>query len=674
MEMAECGAACLCMVLDYHGARFPLSEVRTRCGASRDGVSALTIVRAARSFGLTTRAFRAEEPALRALPMPAILHWEFNHFVVLERIGARGAVIVDPASGRRTVPPAEFDAAYTGVAITMNPGAEFRPRRHASRSLARYLSVLRDCWGCLWMICGLTLLLELLGLAAPVANQILVDHVLLPERHGWVVPLTAALAVSVAAQLSLTWLRERALVTLTHALDLSLVSSFVDHLLRMPMHFLEQRTTGDLIQRVQANSTLRDLSTALVTAALDALLVVSYSALMLTYNLRLGAFVIVSNLLRLAVIAAFSSRTRQLAASTLALQGRESSAMFEGLTMPETVRAFGAEALVIRRFADRLTARLNASLTQQRFAIGVSQVTALFDAASVACILALGGGQVLDGELSAGMLVGVLTLRNLLSGPFAAQINAITAFVHARGIIARIDDVLDTAPERSGTQAPARLAGSIRLEHVTFRHADEGPALCDDLCLSIRPGEKIAIVGRTGTGKTTLSKLLLGLLEPSSGQVSFDGQPLATLELSALRRQIGVVLQEPFLFDETVLVNLRLCRPDATFPEVQRAARLACIDSVIEALPQGYETRLGASASRLSRGQRQRLALARALLADPRILLLDEATSSLDLETEARVHENLAALRCTRIVIAHRLATVRDADRILVLEGGKIAQ
>jgi ABC-type bacteriocin/lantibiotic exporter with double-glycine peptidase domain len=209
---------------------------------------------------------------------------------------------------------------------------------------------------------------------------------------------------------------------------------------------------------------------------------------------------------------------------------------------------------------------------------------------------------------------------------------------------------------------------------VSFRHGEAGPLVCDDLNLSIRAGEKIAIVGRTGTGKTTLSKLLLGILEPSCGKISFDGQALATLELSALRRQIGVVLQEPLLFDETVLTNLRLCRPAASLAEVQHAARLACIDAVIEALPERYDTLLGVSGNRLSRGQRQRLALARALVAQPCILVLDEATSSLDPETEARLHANLAELHCTRIIIAHRLATVRDADRILVLDAGKIAQ
>jgi ABC-type bacteriocin/lantibiotic exporter with double-glycine peptidase domain len=370
----------------------------------------------------------------------------------------------------------------------------------------------------------------------------------------------------------------------------------------------------------------------------------------------------------------FSNRSQQLAATTLALAGHESSATLEGLTMPEMVRALGAQDLVIRRYTDRLTGRINASIAQRCFQINVGQLIGLFDALSAACILGLGGSMVVHDELSAGMLVGVLTLRNLLSAPFAAQLEAVSAFINARGIVARIDDVLDTAPERSGTTAPGQLAGSIQLEHVSFRHGEAGPLVCDDLNLSIRAGEKIAIVGRTGTGKTTLSKLLLGILEPSCGKISFDGQALATLELSALRRQIGVVLQEPLLFDETVLTNLRLCRPAASLAEVQHAARLACIDAVIEALPERYDTLLGVSGNRLSRGQRQRLALARALVAQPCILVLDEATSSLDPETEARLHANLAELHCTRIIIAHRLATVRDADRILVLDAGKIAQ
>jgi ABC-type bacteriocin/lantibiotic exporter with double-glycine peptidase domain len=674
MEVTECGAACLAMVLDYHRGGVPLSAARQACGTSRDGVSAARIYKAAVGFGLSAKAFRAEPANLGALSLPAILHWEFNHFVVLERVGRRSMTIVDPAIGRRKLGAKAFSSAFTGVVISFQPGAGWCERPRRSASLARYrqlLASLRSGW--LSVVCA-ALLLELLGLGFPAANQVLIDHVLLPRREGWIWPLTLLLGLCTLTFLVTTGIRDRVIRRLHFALDLDLMSGFVKHMLSLPLSFFQQRTTGDLLQRVAAQSDLREASLKALTGALDALLILGYGAMMLAYDLRIGAAIVGMELIRVASMLLMHPAIANATTTELAEHGKELSAAVEPLAVPELIRAFGAEDLAVDRYQARLVSRLNAEVHRDSLSQSTRELGGVLGGLAQAAVVFMGGQAVLADQMTLGVFAGLVTLQGLLHKPMASLVEAISVATRVRGVLSRIDDVLEAKARPAGERMVECVRGEITLEDVCFRYDSQGPLLCDQIELRISAGEKVAIVGRLGQGKTTLLRLIVGLLAPTRGRVLLDGVPLSEIAPSALARQIGVVLQEPFMLDESVRANLSLSWPDAPEESLRRAARIACIEHVIDALPDGFDTVLGDNAARLSGGERQRLALARALVSSPRVLVLDEATASLDLEAEARVHENLSSVGCTRVLVAHRMATVRDADRILVVDGGRIVE
>jgi ABC-type bacteriocin/lantibiotic exporter with double-glycine peptidase domain len=348
--------------------------------------------------------------------------------------------------------------------------------------------------------------------------------------------------------------------------------------------------------------------------------------------------------------------------------------MLEALSGLESTKACGAESRMVQRWAHRMTERVNNGLERQRLQMGSGALLTLFQGCTALLVFAVGGQEVIAQRMTLGTFVAFLTLQGLFKGPMGSLMGALMQLQFLGTHLRRLDDVLETPVEPTGAGDPGRLRGAVELREVSYRYASGAAPVLEDLSVRIEPGQKVALVGPSGAGKSTLARLLLGLHLPDRGTVFFDGRELRELDLAKVRNQVGVVMQETFLFDDTVRANLTLHDEDLSQERLRWAARMACVDDVIERLPQGYDGRVGENGGLLSGGQRQRLSLARALAHGPAILLLDEATSSLDLETEARVHANLASLGCTRILIAHRMATVRDADRILVLQGGRIVQ
>jgi ABC-type bacteriocin/lantibiotic exporter with double-glycine peptidase domain len=674
LEMAECGAACLAMVLDHYGCSVPLSEVRIACGVSRDGSSAARVVRAARDYGLKAVGLKLEPKDLQRLPLPAILYWEFNHFVVLEKVMSRGVVIVDPASGRRRVPWSTFGGSYTGVALGFEPTAQLVPRARRSGGLARYLQVLASERQAAFYVLASALMLELLSLLTPTTIQVVLDHVIKPQRGGWLLPIAAALMLALVARRVVEWLRDRVMISLQIAMDMTLTTDFVSHLMRLPLGFFSNRQTGDLMQRVDANEELRAITAQLGMGAFDALMLLAYGGLMLVYDGRLGALALGLSLARMLCVQLARGRLREGSANLLSLSGREHGAMVEALASPEMLRAIGAEDLLADRYVTRMRARLNAEIGLKDAVNGILTGMTFFEGISIALVLWIGGSQVISGQMTLGVFAGFLTLQGLVDKPLSALFQCVDRYIYAQSILDRVDDVLGSNAEMRGQAVPAALRGEIVFDEVTFRHGPSAPALFEKLSFRIAAGEKVAIVGRSGQGKSTVLKLLLGVFTPESGRVLLDGVDLASISRKALAEHMGVVLQEPFLFRDSVENNLRMRVPDATHDEIVAAAKVACAHTMALGLTQGYATRLGEHGLRLSGGQRQRIAIARAIVRRPRILLLDEATSSLDLETEQTLHANLSSLGCTRLLIAHRLATVVDADRILVLDAGQIVQ
>jgi ABC-type bacteriocin/lantibiotic exporter with double-glycine peptidase domain len=663
------------MILGFHGHHIPLVEARQACGVSRDGASALSILRAARELGLEAEAVKVELEHLEDLPLPAILHWDFSHFLVIERLTAQGAILVDPGLGRHHVDLEELRKRFTGVALVFAPDDGFTLRAKKHPSLRRYRDLLRQVLPNLGQLLGASLMLQCLGLVFPVSTQLLLDHVITPKQESWLWGLAVGLGVATVGKIILSVVRNWVIQGLQVSLDQGLMGRFLDHLLHLPLGFFLQRTPGDLMQRVQSNTQIRNLFTSRsVSSLLDAFLLLGYTGLMLAYNPFLGGVIILFAAVRMGLLWSLKGRNQQIMAAELAASGREGGALMEALSAVETVKASGAERRMVRRWADRMVERVNASLERRALDIASSQGMILIQGLAMSAVLWLGGREVLAERMSVGVFASFITLQGLFLGPLESLLGAVTQLQFMVNHLSRLDDVLETATEPSETLDPGRLEGAITLHDVAFAYSPGAPAVVQNITLAIRPGEKVALVGPSGAGKSTLARLLLGMHLPTQGRIGFDDHDLRELDLPRLRNQMGVVLQETFLFDDTVRANLSLNDPELPLERLKWAAAQACILDTIEALPKGFETRVGGNGSLLSGGQRQRLSLARALAHDPAVLLLDEATSALDLETEAQIHANLAQLGCTRIVIAHRLATIQDADRIFVLEAGHLVQ
>ena len=675
MEVAECGAACLAMVLGFHGRHVPLAELREACAVTRDGANAYNLLKAARQNGLEARALKIQQPAeLQRLALPAILHWDFNHFVVLEKCSRETLSIVDPNGGRQTVSMREAGRRFTGIVLCFQPGPEFRPRPASRPSLVRYRALLASLLPNLGQILLATLALQMLGLVAPIGSLLLLDRVIAPRQLPWLWGLGIALSATVVARAMMTLVRSWVLQGLQNALDASLMGRFLDHLLHLPLAFFLQREAGDLVQRVQSNAMLRQLfSSQSLSALLDSILLLGYALLMLAFHWPLGLVVFAFGIARVLLFLGLRKRSQRIMASELAGSGRENAALVAALTGLETTRAIGGEDRMVARWVQPMAATLNRQIERRRLEINVDQLATLLKALALAAVFIVGGHAVVERQITIGVFAAFLTLQSLFMQPLESLMQAAAQLQYLSSHLHRLDDVMEAPVEASGREQP-QLTGEIELEAVSFGYSAHAPTLLHAVSLKIAKGEKIAIVGRSGAGKSTLARLLLGMHLPDAGAIRFDGRDMRACDLSHLRRQMGVVQQETFLFDDTIRANLSLNDPELPMERLRWAAHLACIDDVIDALPQGYHSRAGENGCLLSGGQRQRLAIARAVAHSPAILLLDEATSSLDLDTESRIHANLGQLGCTRIVIAHRLATVRDADRILVLENGCLVQ
>lgn len=678
MTAADCGAACLAMVLRYHGRTAALDELSLAMAADHNGVSALGILRAARSHGLRGRGVQVDDLGdLALVPRAAILHWEFNHFVVFDRVDRRGIHILDPAHGRRRISAAEFDQAFTGVALLLEPGEAFVPEDRRRPLLRRYLAQIL-AYPALWTRAVLmSVLVQLLALALPLMTTLLVDRILPRRDLDLLQVLLAGLVVVVVFSFVSSLVRANLLVQLRTLLDAKLTIGFLDHLVDLPYAFFQRRSTGDLMQRLGSNAVVREILTSgALSAVLDGTLVSLYLVLIFWISPLMGAVVVLLAAVQLSLYWLTRRAQRELMSEGLAAQARSSSYEVELLGGIETLKSMGAEYRAVDRWSNLFVDALNISLRRGRLDALIGALLGVFSMAAPMIILGTGAWLVLGGELSLGAMLGLAALGAGFLGPMSALVGVTLKFQLLGSYLERIEDVMRAEPEQDPARvkrAP-RLSGRIEAEGLCFRYSDAVPPAVQDVSVRIAPGQFVAVVGTSGAGKSTLAKLLVGLYRPQQGRVRYDGVDLATLDLRSVREQLGVVTQRGDLFGMSVRDNIALGHPEIGLDAVIDAARRASIDAEIAALPMGYDTILADGGASLSGGQRQRLALARALAGDPAVLLLDEATSNLDSVTEAAIQRSLAELRCTRIVIAHRLSTVIDADLILVMDQARVVE
>lgn len=677
LEWSDCGAACLAMVLRYHGREMRLEDVRELVGAGRDGTDAAQILDAAERCGMRGRGLKLEVADLRELPPGAILHWELNHFVVLERAGRGGLLLVDPARGRRRVTMEAASRAFTGIALLVEPTTAFTPARERAGSVRNYLAQLLGQRGLLARVVVTSVLLRLLALALPILTALIVDRVV-PRGDQ---PLLTIVAVGLVAvllfQLLSSLIRAHLLLQLRTNLDTRLSLGFIEHLSRLPYAFFVRRSAGDLMLRVASNATIREmLTSSVMSALLDGSLVALYLLLALVIHAGLALVTLGLGLLQVVVYFATRRRVADLMRQDLEAQARTQGELLQILSGIETLKAAGAERRAVQHWSNLFVDELNVSLRRGRLSAAVEATMSVLASGSPLVLLTLGAAEVMAGRLSLGSMLALNALAVGFLSPLRTLVESGLSLQQIGSYVERLDDVLSAPREQDEARVaqPPRLSGAVALRGVSFRYGSQGPLVVRDVNLEVEPGTSVALVGRSGAGKSTLANLLLGLYAPSEGGIYFDGHRLGDLDVTAVRRQLGIVPQHPFIFGRSIRDNIALTAPGSDLASIVRAARLAGIHDEIMAMPMGYDTQVSDGGASLSGGQRQRIALARALVAEPAILLLDEATSAIDNTSERVVMDNLASLRCTRVIIAHRLSTIAFADKIVVLEAGRVVE
>ena len=676
LEAADCGAACLAMAMRYFGGAAQLDEVRARIGSGRDGVDARSIIDGAEEMGLRGRGLRIEVDDARHLPAASILHWEFNHFVVLERVTRRGAIILDPGFGRRSVPMARFRKSFTGVAIALEPAVELHATPAGARPLDRYTRLILEQRAQLGRVLGVSIALRALALAVPVLLGLVVDRVVPRGDRDLLALVGVGLGVMLMVQLLSSLVRSHLLLELRARLDTRMTLGFLDHLVGLPYAFFQHRSTGDLTMRVAGNTVIRErLTTAMLSSILDGTLAVLYLALAFLLAAPLAVVALALGTLQVAIYLAARRRVRELMSQDLESQARAQSYLVQMLSGMETLKVAGAERRAVQHWSNLYVDELNVSLERGRWDAVTGALRGMLGAAAPLVLLGYGAVLVLDGDLSLGAMLAVNAMAVGFLQPLDLLVEAALSLSSLGSYVDRLDDVLAAGPEqRQPGVTPPRLSGRIEVRDLSFRYGPNAPLVVRDVSLVIPAGRMVAVVGRSGSGKSTLARLLLGLYPTDQGRILYDESDLAGMDLRALRRQLGIVPQHPYVFSGSVRENVALGDPTIPEERVVAAARRACIHDDIVAMGMGYDTLIADGGVTLSGGQRQRLALARALVHEPSILLLDEATSSLDATTERAVMDNLARLSCTRIVIAHRLSTVVAADLIVVMVDGAVAE
>ena len=688
LETSECGAACLGVVLAHFGRWETIEELRRACGVSRDGSSAADIVTAAEQYGLRVTGWRKQISELRGVPLPAILFWEFNHFVVLEGLGRGVYYLNDPANGRRKVGEETFNQAFTGVVLVVERGPDFQPGGAPPGIVGRLWTWLRDVKGPLAFaaLCGL--LLALPGLALPLFLSVFVDYVLGGSETSWGAPLIAATAAAGALVYLLMWMQQRTLRRLAIRLSVVHAERLLSHLFRLPVQYFSHRFAGDLTSRVQLlDEVAIGSSRQFVGITIELVMSAFFLGLMLYYDPALAGIVAglgIANVALMRVLTrARSDENRQWRREQALLFGESAFA----LRAMDSLRATASEDDFFARWGGYQARELVARQRFTELGYVMASLPRLFLILGGAAVLGFGGWRVISGDMTLGTLMAYYVLASLFLQPIGRFVQSADAFQVLEADLQRIDDVLEApeepafeqevgeAPEAVATlRGRLRLAGRIELRSVSFGYRPNHPPLIDDLSLTIEPGQRVAVIGPTGCGKSTLVKLLSGEYAPWSGEILLDGVPNRAVPRKVLTGSIGVVDQQIFLFSATVRDNLTMWNP--TIPDLQlvAAAKDALIHDDIMAREAGYESRVDEGGSNFSGGQRQRLEIGRALVSNPSVLLLDEATSTLDAVSEMRIDDALRRRGCTCVIVAHRLSTIRDCDQILVLDRGRLVQ
>ena len=681
LEALECGAASLTMIMHYYHKWIPLEQARVDCDVSTDGSSAKNIMVAARSYGMEAKAWRLEpEDLLEEGPFPCIIHWGFNHFVVLCGFKGKRAVLNDPARGRVTVDWEEFDKEFTGVCITIEPGENYQPSGKRKTVFSYAKDRMRGTAAAVAFVVITTTISSLFGIISPIFNRIFLDRLLTGANPGWLLPFMLAFCGVILIVVIVSWISATYSLKIQGKMSAVGSSSYLWKVLRLPMHFFTQRLSQDIADRQSTNASIAGtLVNTFAPLLLHAAMMVFYLIVMIRYSWLLSLIGVGAIILNLAVSALITSKRVNITRVQQRDNAKLSSATMSGVRMIETIKASGAENGFFGQWAGYQASvnKQNVSYTRLDLFMGTVP-TAITTFANLA-VLGLGVMLVIRGQFTIGMVMAFQGFLSSFMSPATSLIAAGQSLQEMITQMERVDDVMSYredpcfAPrEKKGDYE--KLTGNIELKDVTFGYSRLGTPLITDFSLSIKPGQKIAIVGRSGCGKSTLAKLISGLYQPWSGSITFDGVPIGEIDRDVFTGSVSVIDQDITLFEDTISENIRMWDDSIENFEVILAARDAGIYDDIMVREGGFSHKLLDGGRDLSGGQRQRLEIARALSQDPTICIMDEATSALDAKTEYDVVRSISERGITCIVIAHRLSTIRDCDEIIVLDKGKIVE
>lgn len=683
MEAVECGAAALGMILGYFGRYVPLEQLRIDCGVSRDGSRAGNMVSAARSYGLVAGGLRKDMDELKDMKFPFIVFWNFNHFVVVDGYGPSEWYLNDPATGPRKVFNQEFDESFTGVVLTFEPGPHFKKGGHKTSLLHSLKERASGLGRPILYAVAAGMGLAFLGLVIPAFSKVFVDQYLVGRHHDWIKPLLWAMGLTLVLQAVLTWLQQNVLLRLELKLSIATSSGFLSHILRLPTVFFSQRFTGEIGSRVALNDRVAQLlSGQLAVNAIHLMMAVFFVLVMFSYDVTLtlaGISIAAINLLALQYV---SRKRRDLNKRALQEEGKMLGFSMSGVQIIETVKAMGGESDFFSKWSGYQAKAVNSELEMTKYTRYLNVVPQLLAGLNTAVILGLGALKVIEGWMTIGELVAFQALMVSFMTPVNNLVILGSQLQDVDGDLQRLDDVLhnDADPHLSRTESlddpagPVKLTGRLKLKNVTFGYSPLEAPLIRDFSLTLNPGSRVALVGTSGSGKSTIVKLVVGLYELWQGEILFDGKPLKTIPRPVAANSLALVEQDIVMFEGTVRGNLTLWDDLVSDEVVVRAARDACIHDIVSARPAGYEGTVDEGGANFSGGERQRLEIARALIGNPTILIMDEATSALDPLMEKTIDDNIRRRGCTCLIVAHRLSTIRDSDEIVVLDRGKVVQ
>ena len=683
MEALECGAASLAMVMAYYDKWVPLEQVRLDCGVSRDGSNAKNVLIAARSYGFEAQGYRCEIDSLKdSMQYPCIIHWNFNHFVVLDGFQGNYAWINDPARGEVKVPMEEFGRAFTGICLQIKPGPDFEPGGKPKSTLAFARNRLRGAGAAVAFVLFSTVIGYLFGIINPLFSRFFMDRLLTGENRELLMPFLVLLALMGGAQVITSWVQAVYNMKLNGKMAIVGSSDFMWKILRMPMEFFSQRMGGDILQRQGTNASIAStLVNTLTPLALNTIMMVFYLVVMVRYSVLLSILGILTISLNLLVSRIISAKRVNVTRVQMRDAGKLASATVSGIQMVETIKASGAENGYFQKWAGYQASVNTQNVKYAKINQYLGMIPTLLSAIADASVLIVGVWLTMYGNFTLGMIMTFQQFLTSFMSPAMTLISAGQTIQEMRTQMERVEDVMQYPVDPNFSDHPlddnadySKLSGSVELKHVTFGYSRLGKPLIQDFSMSMKPGSRVAFVGSSGCGKSTLSKLISGLYQPWSGEILFDGKPISEIDRSVFTGSVAVVDQDIVLFEDTIANNIKMWDESIEDFEMILAARDAQIYDDIMAREGGFYGKLTEGGKDLSGGQRQRIEIARVLAQDPSIIIMDEATSALDAKTEYELVKAVKDRGITCIVIAHRLSTIRDCDEIIVLDKGMVVE